>query len=197
MEAQFGELPICLLGYSFGAYLAFDVARTLEVVHHRKPSHLLLLGAPSRQVQQRSRLFQSDYNIDDETEFERRRVAHDSGFGELPKAFRDIADNVAVRAALVPVFIEDTKSMRQWCVDHESNDNDNAAIEVNCDFTFMTGKKDVEVQRSFRDWQAVIGGVPQAVYFPGGHYFVFEFDERNDDGIAEECGRILCRSLEQ
>jgi thioesterase domain-containing protein len=106
LEIERGEAPLCLLGYSFGAYLAYDTARMLELRLNRKTAHLMLLGAPSRQVQQQAALFQSDYDIHDEREFERRRAAHDSGFGILPKQFRDVASNADLHRKLAPIFIE-------------------------------------------------------------------------------------------
>jgi surfactin synthase thioesterase subunit len=93
------------------------------------------------------------------------------------------------------ITFADTKTMRQWFLKQEAHEVEGMQSIITCDFTFLTGRTDKEVSRSFRDWQGIIGGVSQAVFFPGGHYFLFEFDERDDMSIAEECGRILTRSL--
>lgn len=85
----------------------------------------------------------------------------------------------------------DTKILHEWCVKQELYQT---LPSVTCDFTFISGRDDVQVMKSFRDWQEIIQGMPQLVLFPGGHYFVIALTEEKDSSLADECVRVLVRA---
>lgn len=161
-----GELgPLCherrvwLLGYSFGALVAFETARRLESSGYPVSGLVVCAHVPPHMVTDSSRSRLSDADLV-------------NAISESGRFDRRIRDSPAMLELVLPAIRADI-----WARDTYQYDGG----RVNCDVHTICGSRDDSVVASAREWARVTSGGFEDVVFDAGH---FVLDDRLEDVLV-------------
>lgn len=180
-------VPLIIIGYSFGACLAYECAGYIEytlpvVVTDRemqKPllmavDQLVLIAAPSREDLRNVQLFDATPDS--------FRSALLANMGVIPKVFVEFLkandSSPAIVTEMLSLGVQDQKLQQQWCVAFDQRELGTAAIgggsgnKLKCNIVCITGESDKAVRSS---WWATLcsrgDGAFVDILYPEGNDF--------------------------
>ena len=154
--------PYVCYGHSYGALLAYEVARTLSRGPLGEPRHLLLSGFPAPKTGLGPRAA-SRWNLgDDDLWSEILKL------GGVPP---EISENSDLRKALIPAFRGDFEAVVHWSVHRAPASTPSLTAPI----TVLSGREDPEAPpEAMRDWALETAGAFRQLVFDGGHFFNLE-----------------------
>ncbi|MFD2420332.1 thioesterase II family protein [Amycolatopsis pigmentata] len=158
-EVPFGE-SFVLFGHSFGALLAFEVARELRDRGLQEPERLVLSGCPAPQ---------SGIEVLDVTALSDRDIMVRLGdrYGGIPP---EVLDNAELLTQLAPAFRQDYLLLGRYSFEPGRPLAVPAAI--------FGGSKDNVPRERLEQWRELFEAVPPLRMFDGGHFYFREDDRR-------------------
>lgn len=162
-----------LMGHSFGAILAFEVARNLEASQHRTPDYLIVSAAEPPQF------FWEDRELFHLLEHEPflERVIEMGGVPEELLPYREFLDG------MVPLIRADIKCLETYRY-HEGS-------PLSIPTLVLGGKEDNQVKaEALKEWNRVLAQDPTLKLFAGGHFYYQE-------NLEQICAEVKAWVLEQ
>ncbi|XP_038044531.1 linear gramicidin dehydrogenase LgrE-like [Patiria miniata] len=163
------EMPFGLFGHSFGALLAFEIARNLRENHALRPKHMFLSGTFAPHGDQRKRDRAQFVKLADATDEE--FVASLKQNGGTPK---ELLENEALLNIFLPSLKQDFRLVGQYRFEGHGP-------MLDCPVTFFDGlqdkKHDIEV------WREMTSAEFNTQFLPGGHFFLL--DKSNEIKIID------------
>lgn len=185
-------LPLAVMGYSFGATMAYETVRMLQ--HHAEYKdkfnvcQLILLAGPDR-----SMLATWEFPaLEDRTlaSFVNYHVKH---MGRMNPHFdTDAAYLPKLLGFILEVFFRDVQLLHAWMMHFDQLKAEDR--QVKCNLLCINGTKDMAVQQRNNWLDIVTTGKYEQISFPGDHFFVYH-DAGLDKEVAEQMGKAIKRSL--
>lgn len=162
-----------LMGHSFGAILAFEVARNLVASKHRAPDYLIVSAAEPPQFSWHDRelfhLLEHDPFLD--------KVIEMGGVPEELLPHREFLDG------MVPLIRADIKCLETYRY-HEGPPLETPTL-------VLGGKEDNQVKaEALSQWARVLAGEPSLKLFPGGHFYYHQ-------NLEDICAQVKAWILKQ
>ncbi len=154
------DLPLAFMGYSFGAALAYECARTLEHEWGVSVNHLICLNGPDRE-RLRSWTFMNSATDRDIDKFIAYHVANMGRFNPLFDMNTVYLPDLL--GLIFEVFFRDNDTALNW-IEHY----DNLPLEqrqVKCHITCINGDVDMAVRHG--GWMDLAQGSYEQITFPG------------------------------
>lgn len=146
--------PFAFVGYSFGAKIAFELARHLRKMHKPMPAHLLVLACAAPQIKREL----NTYNIKDDLQFVN---AIDQRYGGIPKVIKEDPEMMRV---VIPALRADMTAFESYeCIPEPKLDVPITAVRGTEDLTLS--------QQLLAAWGEQTSKAFVAKDFPGGHFF--------------------------
>lgn len=164
-------VPYCLLGYSMGALVAFELCRIIEECQDIPPVRLFLLAADSPDYK-RDCFEWTDRKLDD---IRRILELH----GNTPK---EILENEKMLEVLFPIVQNDMIALDNYSIEN----HDNKKI-TSCPVTLVRGMQELTVEKSMDDWKKYIDSIIELIIVDGGHFFLF------DDNVGKKKGMEIIK----
>lgn len=175
--------PYALLGYSFGAHLAHQVARRLPRLGERAPQALVVVASngPGTPGGTTAKISPPIDELPDE-----QLVEHiHQKYGGIPAVVRNDPDWLA---AFVPALRADLRMLRTQTFD--------TCEPLNCPLLAIGGLNDQYVTAAgLSNWTAVTRGTSMIRQFPGGHFFLYQDFNSFPSGVAGQAAESLPSAL--
>lgn len=147
---NFFDEPICFLGHSMGAFLAFETVRQL-IELDAKPNHLYVIGAYPPHIKRKQISHQSD-------EFFLQNVYQ---LGGIPE---DVFQDPDLKAYLLPILRNDFRLTELY----------DKGAELACSLTVYAGDNDILSLKDLKRWKEVKPETFTLEIFQGNHFFLHE-----------------------
>lgn len=164
--------PVALFGHSFGALVAFEVARELHRID-RPPAHLFVSGREAPTAANRVDLPADDESLMDHV---------DRLYGGIPASVREVPELVEHFA---PLLRSDLRLLRDYVY--------RSTAPLPCPITAMLGTGDPAVtEQGLIEWRHQTSAAFDTCTFPGGHFY---WDEQ-EDAVLGSIRRRVPRRIE-
>eukprot|EP01006_Ploeotia_vitrea_P003420 TRINITY_DN112586_c0_g1_i1.p1 TRINITY_DN112586_c0_g1~~TRINITY_DN112586_c0_g1_i1.p1 ORF type:complete len:265 (+),score=39.74 TRINITY_DN112586_c0_g1_i1:24-797(+) len=156
------EKPCILFGHSYGAAVAYEVARELKRREKKAPLHLVLSSRPPPNY-----VYEDPNHSKTEAQIKQVLVS----YGGTPK---EILDNADMMKMAYPPLRGDWKANETYVIKPED-----AGAVLDVPATLYYGDKDLpEVLEKAEEWAAYFNGPKLVVQkMPGGHFWLGEADQ--------------------
>lgn len=148
--------PYVLAGHSMGAFIAFELARSIRRANRPGPSHLIVSGARAPQIP--------------DPEPPIHQESPDQLFAELQRHHgipQEVLDHPELLSLLLPTLRADLEMCETYVYADEP--------PLSCPITVFGGVSDSKVPLAhLTEWHSQTSGEFQIRMFPGNHFFIFK-----------------------
>ena len=168
--APYLDRPFAFFGYSLGALMAFECARTLRREHGAEPSYLIAAAHKAPQLRPRARPISREPSAAFVAEVERR-------YGPLEPMIRNDPEMLALVIEMMRVDLGMVENYRYV-----------EEPRLNCPILALGGTEDSSVNsEELAAWSQQTSMAFRSHALPGGHFFL--------RSVPDELRRLVCESL--
>jgi surfactin synthase thioesterase subunit len=159
IKYEIDTVPYFFFGHSMGSLISYELSHKIKKSAHREPSHIFFSGKAAPNCKNRDKTL---HNLND-VEFKEELF-------KLEGTPKEILENDDLMNIFLPILRSDFKVVEEYAYKDKLE-------KLNCDFTILYGSGDNMSLNELCDWQKHTNGRCSYIKFPGGHFFINDYDK--------------------